>query len=97
MTKSHENDNNDSDFKSACIITVFLLIKLLYSLIHLLNYLFKSIQALAVLVDFINLIAVSSSITCCLLNLLSKSTFSQHQKTQHKYNCLFMQNSKINL
>ena len=45
MTESHEDDNkddnnNDSDFKHACTITVFLLISFLYSLIHLLNYLF---------------------------------------------------------
>ena len=77
MIKSHENDNNDSDFKHACIIAVFLLVRLLYLFIHSLDYLFRSIQTLTVLADFIDLIAVPSSITCCLLNLPQKPTSSQ--------------------
>ena len=81
MIKLHENDNNDSDFKHVCIITVFLLIKLLYLFIYSLNYLFRSIQTLTVLTDLIDLIAVPSLITCCLLNLSSKSTPSQQKFT----------------
>ena len=79
MIKSHENDSDDSNFKHVCIIAVFLLVKLLYLLIHSLNYLFKSIQTLVILTDFINLIAVSSSITCYLLNLSLKLIFSQYK------------------
>ena len=41
MIKSHENDSNDDDeFMHVCTIIIFLLIKFLYSLIHLLNCLF---------------------------------------------------------
>ena len=43
VTKSHENDSDDDSFKHVCIIAVFLLIKLFYLFIHLLNYLFKFI------------------------------------------------------
>ena len=43
VIKSHENDSNDDDFKHACIIAVFLLVKLLYILIHSLDYLFRFI------------------------------------------------------
>ena len=40
VIKSHEDDSNDdSEFMHACTIIVFLLIKFLYSLIHLLNHL----------------------------------------------------------
>ena len=76
MIKSHENDNDDSDFKHACIIAVFLLIRLLYLFIHSLDHLFRFIQTLVIFTDFINLIAVPSSITCCSLNLSLKSTLS---------------------
>ena len=35
----HKNDDdNNNNFKHVCIIAVFLLVKLLYLLIHLLNY-----------------------------------------------------------
>ena len=78
MIKSHENDNDDSDFKHACMITVFLLIKLLYLFIHSLNHLFRSIQILTVLADLIDLVVMSLSIACCLPNSFSKSTLSQH-------------------
>ena len=78
MTKSHENDNDDSDFKHACIIAVFLLVRLFYLLIHSLNYLFRLIQTLMMLADLIDLVAVPSSIACCLLNSPLKSTPSQH-------------------
>ena len=77
MTKSHENDSDDNDFKHACIIAVFLLIRLFYLFIHSLNYLFRFIQTLTVLTDLIDLIAVPSSITCCSLNLPLKLTLSQ--------------------
>ena len=75
MTESHGGDNGDSDSRHACIIAVFLLVRLLYLLIHSLDYLFKSIQILTMLADFIDLVAVSSLITCCLLNLSLKLTF----------------------
>ena len=73
VIKSHENDNDDDDFKHVCIIAVFLLVKLLYLFIHSLDYLFRSIQTLAMLTDLIDLVAVPSSITCCSLNLPLKS------------------------
>ena len=42
--ESHEGDSDgDVDSRHACTITVFLLVRLLYLLIHSLNYLFKSI------------------------------------------------------
>ena len=50
MIKLHENENdndddddNDNEFTHACTITIFFLIDLFYSLIHLLNYLLKFI------------------------------------------------------
>ena len=43
MTESHEGDNGGGGSKHVCIIAVFLLIRLLYLLIHSLDYLFKSI------------------------------------------------------
>ena len=78
MIKLHENDNNNDDFKHACIIAVFLLVKLFYLFIHSLNHLFRSIQTLVILTNLIDLIAVPSLIICCLLNLSLKPTFSQH-------------------
>ena len=77
MIKSHENDSNDNDFKHACIIAVFLLVRLFYLLIHILNYLFRFIQTFMMFANFINLIVMSSLIACCLSNLSLKSTFSQ--------------------
>ena len=77
MTELHKNDSNDSNFKHACIIAVFLLIKLLYLLIHSLDYLFKSIQTFVMFTDLIDLITVSSLIVCCLLNLFLKLTLLQ--------------------
>ena len=77
MIRSHENDNDDDDFKHACMIAVFLLIKLLYLLIHSLNHLFRLIQTLMMLADFINFIVVSSLIACCSPNSSLKSTLSQ--------------------
>ena len=72
MTESHEGDSGDSgEFMHACIIVVFLLIKLLYSSIHLINCLFQSIQFYSVLVNFINLAVMSSLIVCCTQNHLS--------------------------
>ena len=76
MTGSHEGDSGGSDSRHVCIIAVFLLIRLLYLLIHSLDYLFKSIQILAVLTNFINLVVMSSLITCCSLNLFLKLIFS---------------------
>ena len=76
VMKSHEGDSGGSDFKHVCIIAVFLLIRLLYLLIHSLDYLFKPIQILMMLTDFINFVAVLSSIAYCLLNLSLKLTLS---------------------
>ena len=79
MTKSHENNNNDNDnFKHVCIITVFLLIKFFYIFIHLLNYLFRLIQVLIVLTDFIDFVVIFLLIICCSLNSPSKLILS-HQ------------------
>ena len=79
MMKSHEGGSgDDGGSRHACTIAVFLLVRLLYLLIHSSNYLFRFIQTFVMLADLINLVAVSSSITCCLLNSLLKSTFSQH-------------------
>ena len=61
MTESHEGDSdNGSEFMHACIIVIFLLIRLLYSLIYLINCLFQSIQFYSMLINFINLTAVLS-------------------------------------
>ena len=76
VTKSHKDDSGGDDSKHVCIIAVFLLIRLLYLLIHLLDYLFRSIQILIMLTNLIDLVAVSSSIIYCLLNLSLKPTFS---------------------
>ena len=77
VTELHENNNDDSDFKHACMIAVFLLIRLLYLFIHSLNHLFRSIQTLMMLTDLINFIVVPSSIACCLPNSPLKLIFSQ--------------------
>ena len=72
MTELHENDSDDdSEFMHACIIVIFLLIKLLYSLIHSINCLFQFIQFYSVLTNFINLTAVSSLTTYYMQNHLS--------------------------
>ena len=94
MTKSHKNDNDDDDFKHVCMIAVFLLVRLLYLLIHSLNHLFRLIQTLMMLADFINLIAVSSLIACCLSNLSPKLTFSQQQKMKSEFPSVIMFNLK---
>ena len=78
MIKSHEDNNDNDNFKHVCIIVVFLLIKLFYLLIHSLDYLFRSIQTLVIFMNLIDLIVMPSSIACCLLNLSPKLTFSQH-------------------
>ena len=88
MIKSHENDNDDSDFKHVCIIAVFLLVRLLYLLIHSLDYLFRSIQTLMMFANLINLIVISSLIAYCLLNSSLKLIFSQQL-------ILFFLNNKI--
>ena len=75
VTESHEDDNGDDGSKHACIIAVFLLVRLFYLLIHSLDYLFKSIQTFIMLTNFINLIAISSLIIYCLLNSSSKLIF----------------------
>ena len=67
VIKSHENgSNDDGEFMHACIIIVFLLIKLHYSSIHLINCLFQFIQFYSVFANFINLTAMLSLIACCI-------------------------------
>ena len=73
---SHGGGSGGSGSRHVCIIAIFLLVRLLYLLIHSLNYLFKSIQTLTMLTDFIDLVAVSSLITYYLLNLFLKLIFS---------------------
>ena len=64
MIKSYEDGSDGgNEFMHACTIIVFLLIKLLYSLIHLINCLFQFIQFYLMLMNFINLTAVFSLIT----------------------------------
>ena len=71
MIKSHENNNDDDDeFMHMCTIIIFLLIRLFYSLIHLLNCLFQFIQFYSMLANLINLTAVSSLTACCMQNCL---------------------------
>ena len=76
VTESHGGDSGGSGSKHVCIIAVFLLVRLLYLLIHSLDYLFRPIQTLTVLIDLIDLIMMSSLITYCLLNLSLKLIFS---------------------
>ena len=65
VTESHEGDSDDgSEFMHVCTIVVFLLIKLLYSLIHSLDCLLWPIQFYSVLTNLINL-AVVFSLTAC--------------------------------
>ena len=72
MTKSHENDSDDDDeFMHACTIVIFLLIRLLYSLIHSINCLFQSIQFYSMLANLIDFAAVPSLTACCTQNCLS--------------------------
>ena len=67
MIKPHEGGSDDGDeFMHVCTIVVFLLIRFLYSSIHLINCLFQSIQFYSVLVNFINLIAVFSLTAYCI-------------------------------
>ena len=75
MTESHEGGSGGSGSRHVCMIAVFLLIKLFYLLIHSLNHLFRFIQILVILADFINLITVSSLIIYCSLNSFLKLTF----------------------
>ena len=71
MTKSHEDDSNDDgEFMHVCIIIVFLLIRLLYSLIHLIDCLFQLIQFYSIFANLINFAAVSSLTAYCTQNHL---------------------------
>ena len=76
VTESHEGDSSGNNFKHVCTIAVFLLVKLLYLLIHSLNYLFRFIQTFAIFTNFINLVAMLSLIACCLSNSFLKLTLS---------------------
>ena len=80
MTEPHEDGSNDDDeFMHACTIIVFLLIRLLYSLIHSLDCLLQSLQFYSVLVNLINLTAVLSLTAYCMQN---------HLPTQFSHNIL---------
>ena len=76
VTGSHEGDSGDGDSKHACMIAIFLLVRLLYLLIHSLNHLFRSIQTFVIFADFIDFIVIFLSIACCSSNLFLKLTFS---------------------
>ena len=77
VTKSHEDGSDDGDSRHVCIIAVFLLVRLLYLLIHSLDYLFRPIQILTVLTGLIDLVVVPPSIACCSSNPPPKPTPSQ--------------------
>ena len=67
MTESHEGGSSGgSEFMHVCTIVVFLLIRLLYSLIHSLNHLLQVIQFYSVFANFINFAAVSSLTAYCM-------------------------------
>ena len=71
MIESHEDDSDGgSEFMHVCIIVVFLLIRFLYSSIHLINCLFQSIQFYSVLTNLIDLTAVFSLTAYCTQNHL---------------------------
>ena len=76
VTGPHEGGSGGGGSRHVCIIAVFLLVRLLYLLIHSLDYLFRPIQILVMLADLIDLVAVSSLITYCSSNLSLKLTFS---------------------
>ena len=78
MTGPHGGGSGGGGSRHACIIAVFLLVRLLYLLIHSLDYLFRPIQTLVVLAGLIDLVAVPPSIACCSPNLPPKPTPSQH-------------------
>ena len=60
MEPHEDGSGDDGEFMHACTIVVFLLIRLLYSLTHLIDCLFQSIQFYSMFVNFINLTAISS-------------------------------------
>ena len=76
VTGPHGGGSGGGGSRHACIIAVFLLVKLLYLLIHSLDYLFRPIQTLTVLADLINLVVMFLSIICCSLNSSLKLTLS---------------------
>ena len=67
MTESHENNSDDNDkFMHVCIIIIFLLIKLFYSLIYSLDCLLQFTQFYLMFVNFLNLAAVFSLTVYCI-------------------------------
>ena len=76
VTELHEGGSGDGDSRHACMIAIFLLVRLLYLLIHSLDHLFRSIQTFMIFTNLINFVAVFSLITYCLSNLFLKSIFS---------------------
>ena len=76
VIESHEGDSDGGGSKHVCMIAVFLLIRLLYLLIHSLNHLFRSIQIFMMLTNLIDFIVIFSLIACCLLNSFLKLIFS---------------------
>ena len=84
MTKSHENDNNDDDeFMHVCIIIIFLLIRLFYSLIHSLNHLLQTIQFYSMLANLINLAVMFLLTAYCMQNHLP-TQFSHNMNAEIK-------------
>ena len=77
VTGPHGGGSGGGGSRHACIIAVFLLVRLLYLLIHSLDYLFRPIQTLMVLAGLIDLVAVPPSIACCSPNPPPKPTPSQ--------------------
>ena len=77
MMKPHEGGSGDDGSRHACMIAVFLLVRLLYLLIYSLDHLFRPIQTLTVLTGLIDLVVVPPSIACCSPNPPLKPTPSQ--------------------
>ena len=76
VIESHGGDSGGNGSKHVCIIAVFLLVKLLYLLIHSLDYLFKFIQIFMIFINFIDFITMFSLIIYYLSNSSLKLTFS---------------------
>ena len=76
VTESHEDGSDGGGSRHVCIIAVFLLVRLLYLLIHSLDYLFRLIQTFMILTNLINFVVIFLLIADCSLNSFLKLIFS---------------------